>query len=221
MNSRRDEIDDILADLEGAGLSVSPGQADAFRLYLAEVRAWGRKINLVSPRDLDRLARRHLLESFNVLHPPVSLVGARLVDIGSGAGFPGIPLAIWQPDLHLLLVESIRKKAQFLTHVVEKLMIGDRVKIVAARAEDIANQDDYRDQFDLVTARGAGTLTRVVRWAAPFLRLGGCLIAFKGAEAESELIPATKPMGKLDMRLLDVFTMRWGDGSLVLLRRGE
>ena len=214
-----DEIDGVVAELESAGLHTTPAQRESFRTYLQRIREWSARVNLVSARDLSRLGRRHLLESFNVLHRPLPIAGARLVDVGSGGGFPAIPLAIWQPDLELLLVESIRKKAQFLSSVANSLELGDRVEVICGRAEEVGHAEARMERYDLATARGLGPLRQSVGWVAPFLRRGGQFIAFKGTSVEAEIVAAMGPMNRAGMRLIDVFPLRWGRGNLVLMQR--
>ncbi len=221
MDNLGDEISGVVAELEAAGLHTTAAHGEAFRTYLQQIREWSTRTNLVSARDLPRLGQRHLLESFNVLHRPLPLAGARLVDVGSGAGFPGLPLAIWQPDLHLLLVESIRKKARFLAAVVKDLRLEDRVEVVWGRAEDVGATKIHRHSYDLATARGLGPLRNSVEWVAPFLRPGGHFLAFKGSQVEAEIVEAMSPMERAGLRLIDVFPLRWGVGNIVLLRREE
>ncbi len=108
-------------ELAGLGITLDPATEEALALYLRRIRQWSERINLVSAHDVERLGRRHLLESFNVLACPFPLAGARLADAGSGAGFPGIPLALIEPTLEVLLIESVRKKAAFLSRMVADL----------------------------------------------------------------------------------------------------
>lgn len=213
-----EEIAAVIAELESAGVTTTAAHHRDFATYLDLVRHWGKRVNLVSARDLDRLATRHLLESFNLLRQPMPLTGASIVDLGSGAGFPAIPLAIWQEELNVLLVESVRKKAQFLDIVREKLRIESRVTVAWARAEDVGADESHHGRYDIVTARGVGSLTRSVAWAAPFLRHDGHFIAFKGTRVEPELITAMPSMDRCGMSLVDVVPLRWGNGNLVVLK---
>jgi 16S rRNA (guanine527-N7)-methyltransferase len=152
------------------------------------------------------------------LRQPTALAGARLVDLGSGAGFPAVPIAIWQEELEVLLVESVRKKAQFIEDAIEKLRLGSRVAVTWGRAEDVGADEAHRGRYDVVTARGVGALKRSVAWAAPFLRHGGHFIAFKGTQVETELITAMPIMDRHGMSLVDVIPLRWGTGNLLVLR---
>jgi 16S rRNA (guanine527-N7)-methyltransferase len=139
---------------------------------------------LLGPREVTRLWERHLLNSVAVaeLVPP----DARLVDIGTGAGLPGLAMACVRPDLRVDLVESLLRRTDFLTEVVAALNFTDRVRVVRGRAEAIAVRDAV-GSAQFVTARAVAPLDRLVRWSFPLLRPGGSLLAVKGASAESEI----------------------------------
>jgi 16S rRNA (guanine527-N7)-methyltransferase len=216
------EAGEVIRELAAAGIQIPEAQLVIFARYLHRVREWGRRINLVARGDLSRLGRRHLLESFNVLchFPPDLAARGPLADAGSGAGFPGLPLALLLPHLDVVLIESVRKKAQFLERVVAEFGLGGRVRVEAERAEVLAGRPEYRGRFAVVTVRGIGPLSRAVRWCAPLLRPGGYLMAFKGTEAvEEELRLAMAAVGAYGLELSDIVPLRWGEGRLILLRR--
>lgn len=211
----------VTRELAAAGFHVPEGLTRAFALYLTRIREWSRHIHLVAAGDLERIGTRHLLESFNVLDCPLSLSGGRLADAGSGAGFPGIPLALLLPDLEVLLIESVRKRARLLARLVAELGLGGRVQVRTERVEDVAAQPEFRERFTVVTMRGLGPLPRVIPWCAPLLGPRGVLVAFKGASFEEELRQALGAIAAAGLELLDIVPLRWGEGRLVLLRRGE
>jgi 16S rRNA (guanine527-N7)-methyltransferase len=211
-------VDRELAD---SGIAVPEGLKRSLAFFLMRLREWNRRINLVAAGDLERVGRRHILESFNLLHCPVHVGDGPFADAGSGAGFPGIPLALLFPRLEVVLIESVRKKARFLARMVEELALGSRVQVVAERIESLATQSDYRERFANVAMRGLGPLPRVVPWCAPLLRPRGTLVAFKSNDFESELKQAMGVIGAAGLELRDVVPMRWGDGKLVLLQRGD
>jgi 16S rRNA (guanine527-N7)-methyltransferase len=140
--------------------------------------AWG----LVGPREADRLWERHVLNSvaLSALVP----VGASLVDVGSGAGLPGLPLAILRPDLTVTLLEPLLRRFTFLAQTVDKLGIRDTVRVVRGRAEE------HNVVYDVVTARALAPLERLVHWCAPLRAPGGIILALKGQSAEAELAQA-------------------------------
>jgi 16S rRNA (guanine527-N7)-methyltransferase len=124
-----------VTELEGLGIHVPPAIEQGLALYLRRIRQWNERINLVSAADVERLGRRHLIESFNILACRIPLSGTRLADAGSGAGFPGIPLALVEPDLRVLLIESVRKKAAFLSQVVDELGLAHPHGSAAGRVD--------------------------------------------------------------------------------------
>lgn len=215
------DVAQVVEEIGAAGLATTVEQRRCLAAYTRLVRRWGRNVNLVGRGDLDRLARRHLLESFNVIRPPIKLWGGALVDLGSGAGFPGVPLAILHDDLEALLVESVRKKASFLETVVESLALDGRVRVFCGRAESAIEDPAERERYDTVTARGTGPLEKIVAWSSPFLKRGGHLVAFKGTGrvVEQEIARAMSAMERAGMALVDVAPMRWGIGTLVVLAK--
>jgi 16S rRNA (guanine527-N7)-methyltransferase len=139
---------------------------------------------LLGPREIPRLWDRHLLNSVAVAELVPS--GARLVDIGTGAGLPGLAMACVRPDLTVDLVESLLRRTDFLTEVVAALELTDRVRVIRGRAEDISVRNTV-GSAQFVTARAVAPLDRLVRWSFPLLRPGGSLLAVKGASAEDEV----------------------------------
>ena len=143
---------------------------------------------LIGPREVPRLWTRHVLNCA-VIEPEFAL-GATVCDIGSGAGLPGIVLALTRPDLSLVLVEPLLRRSEFLVEVVATLEL-DNVEVLRARAEDVDRQ------FDQVTARAVAPLSRLVGWALPLCRSGGALVAMKGESAADELTSAAPALRRL------------------------
>ncbi|MEO7263173.1 MAG: 16S rRNA (guanine(527)-N(7))-methyltransferase RsmG [Jatrophihabitantaceae bacterium] len=162
----------------------SPAAAELLVRYAGWLAGPGVSRGLLGPREASRLWDRHLLNSVALaeLLPP----HARLVDIGTGAGLPGLAVACVRPDLMVDLVESLLRRTDFLTEVVTALGLGDQVRVVRGRAEDIAVLDTV-GSAQFVTARAVAPLDRLVRWSFPLLHPGGSLLAIKGAGAEDEV----------------------------------
>jgi 16S rRNA (guanine527-N7)-methyltransferase len=168
--------------LDGArllGIELSPEQAAKLVAHLDLLDEWGERMNLTAIRDRGQQLTKHVLDSLSV-RP--HLRGARIADIGSGAGFPGIPLAIVAPDLHFSLIESTGKKCRFLEHVRDTLALSN-VEVVQSRAE--ACKPAVR--YDTVLARAVGPVADLVRVAGPLVAGGGRLLAMKGRYPEDEL----------------------------------
>lgn len=171
---------------EGArrlGLDLDAEALERFRLYLGELARWNRRVNLTAVDDPGEAERVHLLDSLSVVSalPPSVRAGGRLVDVGTGAGFPGLPLKIAVPALRLALVESREKKARFLRHLVALLGL-EGVEVWTGRAEELAHRPDLRESFDLGVERALAPLPVAVELVLPFVRPGGRMVAqVKGA----------------------------------------
>jgi 16S rRNA (guanine527-N7)-methyltransferase len=139
---------------------------------------------LIGPREVPRLWDRHILNSLAMAE--LLPTGTRLVDVGTGAGLPGLALACVRPDLHVDLVESQRRRTDFLCEVVADLDVGDRVRVIRGRAEDTAVVEAVGSS-PFATARAVAPLDKLVRWTFPLLERGGSLLAMKGSTAEAEL----------------------------------
>jgi 16S rRNA (guanine527-N7)-methyltransferase len=196
---------------EGAaalGLNLSPEQVEAFRVYSDQLVDWNSRFNLTSIRDEEGIQTRHFLDSLScMLSQPVREVlergGARLIDVGSGAGFPGIPLKLIFPTLNLTLIEATGKKVAFLDHIVQRLGLQP-VKAIHARAEELGHEPAHRQQYDLAVARAVAHLGAVLEYTLPFCAVGGWAVAYKGEAGPAEAQAARKAMATLGGELHSV-----------------
>lgn len=167
------------------GFSLTPRQISAFETYQQELLEWNSRFNLTAIRDLEGIHCKHFLDSLTCLkiwksHPPESLI-----DVGTGAGFPGIPLKIVLPQLKLTLVESIGKKLDFCRHMVETLNL-ERVTLLQARAEELGSDPRHREQYDWAVARAVASLPVLAEYLLPLVRIGGGMLAQKGEAGPAE-----------------------------------
>lgn len=176
-----EEVEGSVAVPEVAGRVFGDGLKDAVRLA-ALLERHGVERGLIGPREVDRIWDRHLLNSAVVgeLIPE----GARVIDVGSGAGFPGIPLAIARPDLHIVLVEPMARRIEWLAEVTETL--GVELEVVRGRAEEEAVRQRI-GVADVVTSRAVAPLARLAGWCLPLVREDGMMLAVKGASARDEV----------------------------------
>jgi len=167
------------------GIILNRSQLEAFLTYRELLLEWNRRVNLISRKDEGRIVAHHFLDSL-VSFPHLDLsLGKRLLDLGSGAGFPGVPLKIVAPQIRLTLLDSKRKRVLFLRKLVNVLQLED-VNVLCERAEHLGKQEGYTGKFDYVVARAVMELNRLVVLALPFLRRGGRLIAYKGPDEVTE-----------------------------------
>jgi 16S rRNA (guanine527-N7)-methyltransferase len=198
---------DILeAAARDLGLTLTAEQLGRLRAYRDLLDVSSREFNLTSLRDAGLIERRHIVESlaYGVLLQRNGLLegSPRLIDIGTGAGLPGLPLRIVWPDIDLVLLESVGKKCRFLEGVVDRLGLA-RVEVVEGRSEDFGRDPARREAFDLVVARAVAPLPVLLEYALPLLRTGGHLAATKGSAAISEIDASAGALEALGGRLVD------------------
>ena len=210
----------VVGPVGDAASAVFGPRLDVAQRYVDLLAAAGVERGLLGPREVDRLWERHLLNSAVVaelLDP-----GERLVDIGSGAGLPGIPLAIARPDLRIVLLEPLLRRSEFLTEVVGEL--GLAVEVVRGRAEEPWVRDQFGDR-DVAVSRAVATLDKLTKWSMPLLRADGRMIAIKGERAPDEVEAHRRVMAA--SHAVDVRVVTCGapylrpPATVVLARRGK
>jgi len=180
-------VAELKKQLESLDLQVAPETAETLIWLLQEMLRWNQTHNLTAITDPLAGLEKHLVDSLTLL--PHIAADSRLLDIGSGAGFPGLPLKLVRPDLSIVSVDAVGKKISFQKHVARKLKF-DQFIAWHGRAEDLPRQSFAEAGFDLVVARAFSSITNLVEMALPCLRPGGQIIAMKGPEGESELAEA-------------------------------
>jgi 16S rRNA (guanine527-N7)-methyltransferase len=189
-------------------LALSAEQQAQFAQYAAELEAWNKsRANLTAITGIEAIEIRHFLDSLSILSVVDVPHGARLIDVGTGGGFPGVPLRIARPDLRLALLEATAKKIAFLQHLARVLALGD-VQFLNARAEEAGHQPDQRERYDIVVARAVAYLPILVEYLLPLARLGGQCIAMKGESAEREVAEAANALRILGGRVARIETIR-------------
>lgn len=181
------------------GLQLSPRQLEQFYIYYQELLDWNRRLNLTAITDYEGVQIKHFLDSLTVTlawQQPISNRDFRLIDVGTGAGLPGIPLKILWPDIRLVLLDSTAKKAVFLHHLKQKLGLDD-VEIVVGRAEEVAHKTQYREKFDVVLSRAVASLPTLVELTLPFCTIGGSFIAQKKGSIDPEVSRASQAISLL------------------------
>ena len=185
------------------GLNLNPHQLAAYECYETELMDWNARFNLTAIRDVPGIRTKHFLDSLTCLLAIRQSSPLRLIDIGTGAGFPGIPLKIALPNLQLTLVESVGKKVDFCQHMIEKLGL-EHVEVVQARAEDLGQMLEYRERFDWAVARAVANLQVLAEYLLPLVRVGGSMLAQKGQSGPAEAHAVEKAAKLLGGRLRQV-----------------
>ena len=182
---------------------LTPAQLAAFRTYADELCAWNEKFNLTSIRDLEGIQVKHFLDSLSILKV-LSSAGSRgplrLIDVGTGAGFPGLPLKIMCPELRLTLVEATGKKVAFCRAMAAKLQLSG-VTVVKARAEEIGQDPAHREQYDWAVARAVAEMPVLAEYLLPLVKRGGHALAQKGENAPAETHTAEAAVRRLGGQL--------------------
>lgn len=177
---------------EGAtalGINLSDEHMRAFGIYLKGIKEWNRRANLTGLTEDREIAIKHFLDSLSCLASGKLKGHKRMVDIGTGAGLPGIPLRIVEPEMEITLLDSSRKKTEFLSFIVEELGLS-RARVVCSRVEDFARRGGTRESFDVALARAVSPLTVLMEYALPLLRIEGWFVAQKSKRLEKELAAA-------------------------------
>lgn len=167
------------------GLRLSRSQLSALALYERELVDWNARFNLTAIRDPQEIYIKHFLDSLTCLLAMREATMGKLVDIGTGAGFPGIPIKIMYPKLQLTLVESVGKKAEFCRHVV-KILDLPGVEVIQERAEVLGQDPVYRERYDWAVARAVAILPVLAEYLLPLVRVGGSMLAMKGESGPAE-----------------------------------
>ena len=188
------------------GLQLNHRQLEQFRIYFEELITWNKRVNLTAITNFEEVQIKHFLDSLTVtlaLKPSASDKGLSVIDVGSGAGLPGIPLKILFFEMRLVLLEATAKKAAFMEHLKRQLGLDD-VEIVVGRAEEIAHQVQYREQFDVVLSRAVASLPTLAELTLPFCVIGGSFIAQKKGAIDLEISQSSRAISLLGGSLREV-----------------
>ena len=192
------------------GIKLTDRQLAQFEVYYRELHQWNQRVNLTAITEYAEVQVKHFLDSLTCLlaFPEGLPAGCKMADIGSGAGFPGLPLKLVFPEVQLTLSDSVGKKTAFLRHLLLVLELPD-VKVLTARAEQLGRAPETRERFDLVLARGVARLPALLEYALPLCRIGGKVVAWKHGGIQQELEGA--------QRALQLLGGRWGQIIPVVL----
>ena len=187
------------------GIDLSPDQIDRFSRYADRLIEWNARFNLTAITEPREIVIKHFLDSLSAARsvPPA----ARVIDVGAGAGFPGLPIKIARPAVSLTVLEATRKKCEFLQAMIDELHLTN-VLVVNARAEDAAHDPSHRESYDVAIARAVAEMPTLLEYLLPFVRIGGVAVAQKSKEAVNDVQHAEFAMTTLGGRLVDIISVR-------------
>lgn len=188
--------------LKAMGLTVTDGQLSQFCAFNERLVEMNKVMNLTAITDPKGVAIKHMADSLSCYDPAYFKEGARVLDLGTGAGFPGLPLLIYRPDLNVTFFDSLQKRLTFLENTVRD--IGLTASFLHGRAEEMAHKPEYRSAFDIVTSRAVARLNILAEWALPYVKTGGYFISLKGAQYEDELAEGEKALQILGGKIAEV-----------------
>ena len=194
---------DLIHAMEAMGLVLEDYQIRQFCRFEEMLLETNKVMNLTAITDPGEVAVKHMADSLSCYDERYFPKDASLLDLGTGAGFPGIPLAIFRPDLTVTFFDSLQKRLNFLNEVCRETDLR-KVAFLHGRAEEMAHQEAYREQFDLVTSRAVARLSILCEWALPYVRNNGLFIALKGAQYEEEIKEASNALRILGGTLEEV-----------------
>lgn len=212
--------DELRAWSAAYGITLTDRELELFEKYADFLVEYNAKVNLTAITQPQEIAEKHFLDSLLLLAAVQPEKGARIIDVGTGAGFPGVPVKIVRPDMQLTLLDSLNKRLVFLGQLAQKL--GLEWQEVHARAEEAGRQNVYRENFDIATARAVAPLSVLCEYCLPFVRIGGIFIALKSRGAQTEIGDANRAISLLGGKLREVRTYtlpQQGERSLIIVEK--
>ena len=197
-------FEDVLAQVaKEYSLTLTEDQLIKYSIYFKMLVEWNEKINLTAITDPTEVAVKHMIDSLSCYDEDIFKKGAKIIDVGTGAGFPGLPLKIFRPDLKLTLFDSLNKRILFLKAVAEEMGISD-IEFIHSRAEDGGKNKLYREQYDIAVSRAVARLNVLCELCLPFVAVGGFFIALKGSRYNEEIKESTEALRLLGGEIVKI-----------------
>lgn len=191
--------------LSNLKISLSEEQISQFITYYEMLIEWNKVMNLTTITEFNEVIRKHFIDSLSIVKAMNMNESIKIIDIGTGAGFPGIPLKIAFPKLEIVLLDSLKKRVNFLNEVIEKLKLI-KIYTIHGRAEDFSRDSNYREKFDLCVSRAVANLSSLSEYCIPYIKINGKFISYKSGKIEEELKASNKAVqilgGKIEEQVM-------------------
>ena len=207
-------IDTLVKGIGEFDIKLSQDQQAKFSLFKELIQVWNEKINLTAITEDKEMDIKHFLDSASIFETGKILPGKSIIDIGTGGGFPGIPIKIIESDTDVVLFDSLKKRLKVLDDIIEKLDLKG-IKTVHGRAEEASRTDEFREVFDLATSRAVASLPTLCEYCLPFVKVGGYFIAMKGPDLEEELKSSENAIKKLGGEVEDLISVELPSSDIV------
>lgn len=198
---------------EDVGLELSKEQYEQFIIYMRLLQEWNEKINLTAIVEDEEIIKKHFIDCIKAFKRDELKKANNLIDVGTGAGFPGLPIAIMKKDLKVTLLDSLNKRINFLNTVINEIGL-DNVVTIHSRAEDGARNKLLREKFDIATSRAVANMSVLSEFCLPYVKVGGNFIALKGPSVEQEIEDSKVAIKTLGGKLIDICEVSIEDTEL-------
>lgn len=216
------DIKTLISGVEKLDIKLDDDQLNSFSMYKGLLKEWNEKIDITTITDDVEIDIKHFLDSLTAVETDLFEGKKSVIDIGTGGGFPGVPLKIYNDDLKITLLDSLNKRIKFLDEVIDNLGLED-IEAIHGRAEELGRKEEYREQYDICVSRAVASLDTLVEYCMPFVKVGGHFVSMKGPEPELEIEKAKKGIQTLGGKVVDtiVFTVPESDieHSLIVIKK--
>ena len=203
-------------------IDLNDNQINSFTVYKELLKEWNEKINITSITDDVEIDIKHFLDSLTPVMTNLFDGNKKIIDVGTGGGFPGLPLKIYNENLKVTLLDSLNKRIIFLNEVIKSLKLKD-IDAVHGRAEELGRKEEYREQYDICISRAVASLDTLAEYCMPFVKKGGYFISMKGPDVDEEIIQSEKGIKILGGKVVDkrIFTLPESDinHSLIIIEK--
>ena len=202
----------LIENMKMISVELTDKQVSQFIKFYEMLVEWNKVMNLTGITEYDEVVMKHFVDSLSIVKVNGFDNVTSIIDVGTGAGFPGIPLKIVFPEIKITLLDSLNKRIKFLNAVIDELEL-ENIETIHGRAEDFSKKEDYREQYDLCVSRAVANLSTLAEYCLPFVRLGGKFISYKSGECENEVAAAKSAIFLLGGKVEDVYKFSIGEAQ--------